>query len=135
SGTLVNKGDLIAIVESSKEGAINIYANATGKITRLSREGEVIYDSGNSKDVIEVGAHNLAEIKYTQPVMVTPSNGDPLTRNIPLIVIWLIFGAAFFTVKMGFINFKGLKLSIDLARGIYDDPNAPGKITHFQTMT
>lgn len=135
NGTLVNEGDLIAIVESSGEGSINIYANATGRLTRLSEAGEVIYDSGNSKDVIEVGAHNMAEIKYTQPVMVTHPNGDPLTRNIPLIVIWLIFGAAFFTVKMGFINFKGLKHSIDLARGIYDDPNAPGKITHFQTMT
>lgn len=35
---------------------------------------------------------------------------------------------------MGFINFKGVKHSIDLARGKFDDPDAPGKITHFQTM-
>jgi len=135
NGSLVEEGDLIAVVENSGLGEIDIFANATGRITRLSGPGEIIYDSNNSKDVIEVGAHNLAEIKYTQPVVVTHPNGDPVTRNIPLIVIWLIFGAAFFTVKMGFINFKGLKHSIDLARGIYDDPNAPGKITHFQTMT
>src|SRR5690606_17268434 len=135
NGSLVEEGDLIAVVENSGLGEIDIFANATGRITRLSGPGEIIYDSNNSKDVIEVGAHNLAEIKYTQPVVVTHPNGDPVTRNIPLIVIWLIFGAAFFTVKMGFINFKGLKHSIDLARGIYDDPNAPGKITHFQTLT
>src|SRR5690606_32853137 len=135
NGVLVNEGDLIAVVESSKDGLIDIYANATGTLSRLSEEGEVIYDSGNSEDVIEVGAHNLAEIEYLEPVMLTHPNGDPMTHTIPLIVIWLIFGAAFFTVKMGFINFKGLKHSIDLARGKYDDPNAPGKITHFQTMT
>jgi len=135
NGNLVNEGDLIATVESSKKGEISIYANATGTLTQLSKKGEIIYDSENSKDVIEVGAHNLAEIKYLEPIMVTHPNGDPITHNIPLIVIWLIFGAAFFTVKMGFINFKGIKHSIDLARGKYDDPNAPGKITHFQTMT
>ena len=131
----MNLGDLIAIVESSNKGAINIYANATGTVTRLSAEGEVIYDSENSKHVIEVGAHNLTEIKYVNLILVTHPNGDPLTHNIPLIVIWLIFGAAYFTVKMGFINFKGIRHSIDLARGKYDDPEAPGKITHFQTMT
>src|SRR5690554_177962 len=135
NGNLVNEGDLIATVESSKKGEISIYANATGTLTQLSKKGEIIYDSENSKDVIEVGAHNLAEIKYLEPIMVTHPNGDPITHNIPLIVIWLIFGAAFFTVKMGFINFKGMKHSIDLARGKYDDPSAPGKINHFQTMT
>ena len=135
NGDQVNAGDLIAIVESSNKGAINIYANAAGTLTQLAEKGEVIYDSGNTKDVIEVGAHHLAEIKYVDPILVTHPNGDPLTHNIPLIVIWLIFGAAFFTVKMGFINFKGIRHSIDLARGKYDDPDAPGTITHFQTMT
>lgn len=135
NGDLVTEGDLIAIVESEKEGAIHIYANTTGNIKQLAKKGEVIYDSENTKDVIEVGAHNLAEIVYLEPIMVTHPNGDPVMHNIPLIVIWLILGAAFFTVKMGFINFRGLKHSIDLARGKYDDPDAPGKITHFQTMT
>ena len=35
---------------------------------------------------------------------------------------------------MGFINFKGFKHSIELARGKYDEPNAPGSITHFQAL-
>jgi len=132
---LVSEGDLIAVVESEKKGTIYIHANTTGNITQLAKKGEVIYDSENTKDVIEVGAHNLAEIEYTEPVMVRHPNGDPVTHNIPLIVIWLVLGAAFFTVRMGFINFRGLRHSIDLARGKYDDPDAPGKITHFQTMT
>src|SRR5690606_14729986 len=65
----------------------------------------------------------------------THPNGDPLTHNIPFIVIWLILGAAFFTVKMGFINFTGVRHSLQLASGKFDDPDAPGKINHFQTMS
>src|SRR5690606_13307042 len=69
-----------------------------------------------------------------EPVMVTHPNGDPQMQNIHLIVIWLILGAAFFTVKMGFINFRCVKHFIELATGKFDDPTAPGKITAFQTM-
>ena len=133
-GKNVNEGDLIAIVNSKNKGDLNIYATTSGNLKHLTKAGDVIYDSNNSDHLIKTGAHNLAEIKYPTPLPVTHPNGDPKTHNIPLIVIWLIFGAAFFTVKMGFINFKGVKHSIDLARGKYDDPTAPGKITHFQTM-
>src|SRR5690606_12914333 len=41
----------------------------------------------------------------------------------------------FFTIRLGFINFKGVKHLLQLAKGDYDNPSAPGKITHFQTMT
>ena len=35
---------------------------------------------------------------------------------------------------MGFINFRGFRHSIDLAKGKYDDPDAPGQVTHFQAL-
>ena len=133
-GEQVEKGDLIALVESHQNGQINAYANADGKIHQLTEEGGEIYNSENKEDVIASGAHHLAEIEYPEPVILTHPNGDPLTHPIPFIVIWFIFGAAFFTIKMGFINFKGFKHSIELARGKYDEPDAPGKISHFQTM-
>ena len=133
-GEQVEEDDLIAIVESQQNGQINAYANADGKIHHLTGEGGEIYNSENKKDVIALGAQHLAEIEYAEPVILTHPNGDPLTHPIPFIVIWFIFGAAFFTIKMGFINFKGFKHSIELARGKYDEPDAPGKISHFQTM-
>ena len=133
-GEQVEEGDLIALVESQQNGQINAYANADGKIHHLTEEGNEIYNSENKEDVIALGAHHLAKIEYAEPVILTHPNGDPLTHPIPFIVIWFIFGAAFFTVKMGFINFKGFKHSIELARGKYDEPDAPGKISHFQTM-
>lgn len=133
-GEHVEEGDLIGIVISQQRGEIPSYANASGTLHHLTEEGGEIYNFKNKKDVIEVGAHHMAQIQYTEPVILTHPNGDPLTHNIPFIVIWFIFGAAFFTVKMGFINFRGFKHSIALARGTYDEPDAPGKITHFQTM-
>lgn len=134
-GAHIEEGDLIAVVNSTERGDFNVYANATGKLKQLNTEGQVIYNSDNKEHIIQVGAHNLAEITLDQPVLVRHLNGDPKTSNIPLIVIWLIFGAFFFTIRLGFINFKGVRHSLDLAKGKYDDPNAPGKITHFQTMT
>lgn len=61
-------------------------------------------------------------------------NGTPRLKSIPFIVIWLVFGAVFFTLKMGFINFTGFRHSIRLIRGQYDEPNAPGEVTHFQAL-
>ena len=66
-------------------------------------------------------------------VMLNP-NGTPKTKSIPFIVVWLVLGALFFTLRMGFINIRGFKHSIDLARGRYDEPHAPGEVTHFQAL-
>jgi len=56
-------------------------------------------------------------------------------KNIPFIVVWLVFGAVFFTIKMNFINFKGFKHAISLVKGDYDDPNNKGEVSHFQALT
>ncbi len=61
-------------------------------------------------------------------------NGDIRTNKIPFIVIWLIFGAIFFTIRMGFVNFWGWRHSIKLVRGKYDEDDAPGEVTHFQAL-
>lgn len=55
--------------------------------------------------------------------------------SVPLIVVWLVFGAIFFTIKMRFINFRGFKHAIQLVRGVYDDPDDKGEVSHFQALT
>ena len=63
------------------------------------------------------------------------ANGDPRTQQIPLIVIWLVMGAFFFTLLMRFINLRAFKHAIDLVRGRYDDPNSDeGEVSHFQAL-
>lgn len=55
--------------------------------------------------------------------------------DVPLIVCWLIFGAIFFTVYLGFINIRGFKHAIEIVSGKYSDPKHEGEITHFQALT
>jgi AGCS family alanine or glycine:cation symporter len=61
-------------------------------------------------------------------------NGSVKTIKLPFMVIWLILGAIFFTFRFRFINFRGIKHSIQLVRGKYDDPTAVGEVTHFQAL-
>ena len=48
--------------------------------------------------------------------------------SIPLILIWLLAGAVFFTVYLGFINIRGFKHALDIVRGGYDQPEATGEV-------
>ena len=133
-GSKVKKGEPIAIISNDKSADETIMSNGTGTLTHLTGEGAVIYNSENLEHIIEQGAHYFASVKYDEPIVITYPNGDPLTKGIPFIVIWLVLGATFFTIRMGFINIRGFKHSIDLAKGKYDDPNAPGQVTHFQAL-
>ncbi len=54
--------------------------------------------------------------------------------GFPLIVLWLVVGAVFFTLRMGFINIRAFRHAIDVVRGRYDDPNEAGEVTHFQAL-
>lgn len=60
--------------------------------------------------------------------------GVPMEKKIPIVVIWLVVGAIFFTLKMGFINVRGIKHALDLVRGKYDNPNDDGEVSHFQAL-
>ena len=54
--------------------------------------------------------------------------------QLPLVVLWLVAGAVFFTFYMGFINVTGFKHAIHLVRGDYADPDSPGEVSHFQAL-
>lgn len=62
-------------------------------------------------------------------------NGDVRTMRIPFVVVWLIIGALYFTIRMKFVNIRGFKHSIDLIRGKYDNPDHKGEVSHFQALT
>lgn len=133
-GAQVSKDVPIAVITNNEGKEIIVNSLAQGTLRHLTAEGQTIYNSDNSKHVIEQGAHFFAQVVYEEPEVLTHPNGDPITKPIPFIVIWLVIGAVFFTIRMGFINFRGFKHAIDLARGKYDDPDAPGQVTHFQAL-
>ena len=55
--------------------------------------------------------------------------------TVPLVVAWLVIGATYFTIRMGFINFRGFKHAIDVVRGKYDNKDAEGEVSHFQALS
>ncbi len=55
--------------------------------------------------------------------------------SLPIIVLWLVAGATFFTIRFAFINIRGFKHAILVTRGVYDDPNDPGEVSHFQALS
>lgn len=133
-GARIEKGELIAVVTENDSKELEVFAPASGTLKYLVEEGEVIYNADNKEHVIEEGAHYLAQIKYDEPQALLHPNGDKQQKGIPFIVVWLVVGAIFFTFRMGFINLRGFRHAIDLAKGKYDDPNAPGQVTHFQAL-
>ncbi|MCW6037089.1 alanine:cation symporter family protein [Spirulina subsalsa FACHB-351] len=54
--------------------------------------------------------------------------------GFPFIVLWLITGAVFFTIRMKFINIRAFKHAVDVVRGKYDDPEDEGEVSHFQAL-
>ena len=54
--------------------------------------------------------------------------------QLPIVVLWLVVGAVFFTLRMGFINLTGFKHAIQLVRGDYSDPKGHGEVSHFQAL-
>ena len=54
--------------------------------------------------------------------------------SFPLIVAWLIICAFILTVYMGFVQFTGIRHSIDLLRGVYSNPDDAGEVSHFQAL-
>ena len=53
--------------------------------------------------------------------------------EVPLIVLWLIIAAIFFTVWLGLPQFT-LSHSINLVRGRYSDAEDAGEVSHFQAL-
>lgn len=135
-GGRVKEGDWIAVVTQDNKKDVKMYANASGKLRHNVNEGKVIFDENNIQDVITVGAENLASIIYDEQKPVLHPNGTVQEKGIPFIVVWLVLGALFFTIRMRFINARGVRQAIRLVRGDYDDPsNKVGEVSHFQALT
>ncbi|MDT0688544.1 alanine/glycine:cation symporter family protein [Salegentibacter sp. F188] len=57
-----------------------------------------------------------------------------LVWGLPLVIL-LIGGGLYLLILSRFLPFRYLGHSLDLLRGKYDDPNAPGEINHFQALS
>lgn len=58
-----------------------------------------------------------------------------LGTSIPFVVAWLLFGAVYLTLRMGFINVRGFWHAIRVTSGRYDNTDDEGEVTSFQALT
>ncbi|MDP6929937.1 MAG: alanine/glycine:cation symporter family protein [Planctomycetota bacterium] len=62
-------------------------------------------------------------------------NGKEVKTRIPFVVLWLIIGAVFFTLRMRWVNLRMFKHAIAVVRGKFDNPDDAGEVTHFQALS
>jgi AGCS family alanine or glycine:cation symporter len=55
--------------------------------------------------------------------------------EVPLVVLWLILGAIYFTLRFRFVNLRGFLHAVDCVRGRYTQPTEGGEISHFQALS
>ena len=83
---------------------------------------------------------------WDNEVVIDPETGEPLLdqygrevvdkgTNVLLAVVWLVCGAVFFTLRMGFINLRAFRHAIDVTRGCFSRPDDHGEVSHFQALT
>lgn len=131
-GAKVKHEEPIAILSHNKE-SITIYAVGDGTIHHKVKAGELVRE-GEDKEF--TGAKTLCVIKYDPDYALLSANGEPQSTTVPLIVVWLVLGAIFFTIRMKFVNIRGFKHALHLVSGKYDDPNHDhGEVSHFQALT
>ena len=55
--------------------------------------------------------------------------------DVPLIVLWLVIAAFFFTFYLGFVNLRGFSFAVSVLRGALRNDKHDGEISHFQALT
>lgn len=64
-------------------------------------------------------------------------DGKPVMAevNVPFVVVWLLAGGIFLTLRMGFINIRAFWHAIQLTKGDFDGEEEEGEVTHFQALS
>jgi AGCS family alanine or glycine:cation symporter len=56
-------------------------------------------------------------------------------EEAPLLAILLLGTGLYVTARLAFVQLRGFRHAIDIARGVYDDPENEGDLSHFQALT
>ncbi|UTW60600.1 alanine:cation symporter family protein [bacterium SCSIO 12741] len=117
---------------SGEAGSSDLQISPNGKAGVSAGDRVVISDQ-----VYTVAAVSDGSVKVKEPLasaLSTAPVSSPVQKPIPFVVVWLVLGAIFFTIRMRFINFRGFRHALDLVQGKYDNPNDKGEVSHFQAL-
>ena len=156
-GIFYKNGNVFPILEEDSYVKINFIINADGNVIIEDKPAfRINGDPYKLEDlaVLDNGKNNICLVHTHQmfyntdgtqhPVSKTINEmrhnkseyvlATPLEKHFPFVVIWLVLGAIFFTIRMKFINVRGFRHSLDLVRGKFDNPDDPGEVSHFQAL-
>jgi len=127
--------DLIATIQSQGELDPN-ESNLTLKLpVGLFDEAGLAALTSELEGEFKTGSRGFA-VKVPQgEEAVTAVTLDAYSPGVQFAVLWLVIGAIFFTLRMGFINVRGFKHALGVTRGLYDNPEDEGEVSHFQALT
>lgn len=134
-GEQVKSGDKLALIRRNADDTLTLYSHSSGKIEHLFQEGERVFDKEDRRSAYDLTNGLIANVNFGESRPLLFPNGDIQKKPIPFIVMWLVAGALFFTIRMGFINFRGVKHAFGLVAGKYEDPDDKGEVSHFQALT
>jgi alanine or glycine:cation symporter, AGCS family len=121
----------IALLQDG-DSTFYLYAVGDGRIKQEVEAGDLVYLTNKRGNRSEA---RIGKIIYEDPQPFYFPNLTTKSQGIPLIVVWLILGALFFTVRMKFVNVRGAVHAIQLVRGKYDNPSQEsGEVSHFQAL-
>lgn len=61
--------------------------------------------------------------------------GIEIDTKVPFVVVWLIVGGIFFTIRLKFINIRGFRHAWHIVLGRFSKKTDKGEVTHFQALT
>jgi AGCS family alanine or glycine:cation symporter len=100
---------------------------------KIAREGLERLEKAAAGSEDELVKKALEDQK--RAVAALEAQADATIFALPLIIVFLLAGGIFFTIRYGFINLRLFGHSIGVIRGKYDNPEDHGEISHFQALT
>ncbi|NCG18043.1 MAG: amino acid carrier protein [Rhodobacterales bacterium] len=94
----------------------------------------VLDDGGTAKLIEQADDGTWMALGTTQRVDATLLV-NPNQAAMPIVVLWLVLGAIFFTFRMSFVNLRAFTHAIRVTAGQYDNPDDEGEISHFQALS
>ncbi|QDV06266.1 Amino-acid carrier protein AlsT [Planctomycetes bacterium Poly30] len=145
--------ETVDAVENAAGEATDAVQNAAGAVSDVV-EDSVSQDSGEdwqtTVDKKMTAVNTVIEGIFFFPIPIPGTTGVsptaiPFTngektfsqQTIPFAVLWLVLGAIFFTVRMGFVQLRLVGHAIAVTRGKWDDPDLAeeGEVSHFEALS
>ena len=102
-------------------------------VAPLAAAGDEVAPAGLLQLSLEQRADQFFGVYFVAPLATVFFWEVPVIR-MPIVVLWLLVGSIYFTLRMGFVNVRMFGHAIELVRGKYDDPEAVGEVSHFQVL-